>query len=41
MVSDNARLAQIVIIVLKLSIMNAAIYFAIGFLAGLLADSLG
>ena len=41
MATENASVGGQVTIVLILSIMNATIYFAIGFLAGCLADSKG
>jgi hypothetical protein len=39
MATENARVVHQVLIVLVLSTMNAALYFAIGFLAGLLPES--
>ena len=41
MATENASAGSQVIIVLMLSVINAAIYFAIGFVAGLLLESKG
>jgi hypothetical protein len=41
MATENASAVHQVLIVLVLSTMNAALYFAIGFLAGLLPQSEG
>ena len=41
MATENASVVDQILIVLGLSISNAAVYFAIGFLAGLLPESEG
>ena len=41
MATENASAVSRVIIVLMLSVINAAIYFAVGFVAGLLLESKG